>query len=140
VIVKSTSRGINIRIKEEALFSSGSVKLQPQVREFLDLVAALVSDLPNFISVEGHTDSLPIHTGEYLSNWELSASRATTLVRYFTELHDLDPKRFSATGFAGFRPINSNETASGKAENRRVEIIILRTTHVPPVERHPFLN
>ncbi|RMH36159.1 MAG: flagellar motor protein MotD [Nitrospirae bacterium] len=140
VVVKTTARGLNIRIKEDALFASGSTHIQPAVKEFLDLVAGLVKDLPNHISVEGHTDARPIHTPTYPSNWELAASRATTLVRYFTDVHGLDPQRFSATSFAGYRPVAPNETSEGRAANRRVEIVVLRNTTIPEPSRNPLLG
>ena len=140
VTVKSGKRGLNIRISDDALFASGSATIRPAVKEFLDLIAGLVKELPNFISIEGHTDSVPMRGGPFPSNWDLSASRASILVRYFTELRGLAPKRFSATSFAGYRPVDSNDTAKGRAANRRVEIIILRRDHIPHTERNAFLD
>ena len=140
VTVKSTKRGLNIRIKEDALFASGSASLRPEVQELLDLIADLVKPLPNLISIEGHTDSLPVHTAVFPSNWELSASRATVLVRYFTEIHDVSPERFSATSFAGYRPLAKNDTAKGRAANRRVEIVVLRDDHIRPSQPNIFLD
>ena len=139
VTVKSTKRGLNIRIKEDALFASGNAELLPHMKEMLDLVAGLIKPLPNSISIEGHTDTRPIHTEAYPSNWELSASRATSLVRYFTELHHLDPRRFSATSFAGYHPIETNDTPQGRAANRRVEIVVLRDPQTQSSQRNPFL-
>jgi len=101
VKITSTERGLSIRIKDEALFSSGSADLNPQIKEFLDLIAGLVRELPNLIAVEGHTDNRPIRTATYPSNWDLSTARANTLLRYFTEQHHLRADRFSSTGFAG---------------------------------------
>jgi len=130
--VENTTRGVSIQIKDEVLFESGSAVMKPRVKEILDLVAALVKHLPNLISVEGHTDAIPIQTQEFPSNWELSASRATAMVRYFINEKQLAPQRFSATGFGGERPIGSNLTPDGRALNRRVEIVILRET-APPI-------
>ena len=140
VTVTSGSRGLNIRIADDALFASGSASLRPDVKEFLDLIAGLVKELPNFISVEGHTDSVPVRKGPFPSNWDLSASRASILVRYFTEIRGLDPKRFSATSFAEFRPVDTNKTAKGRSANRRVEIVVLRHTHAPHNPPNPFLD
>ena len=140
VSVKSEARGLNIRVSDDALFESGSATIRPAVKEFLDLIASLVKGLPNYIAIEGHTDSQPIRTGAFPSNWELSASRASILVRFFTDSHQLDPKRFSAISFAGYRPLESNDTKKGRSANRRVEIIILRHTHAPPIERNPYLD
>lgn len=139
VSVQNTARGISIKIKNEVAFDSGSAQMKPAVRELLDLISALVKDLPNLISIEGHTDAIPIRTVQYPSNWELSASRATALVRYFINQHQLASQRFAATGFGGEHPIESNTTADGRAANRRVEIVILRETHregtniLPPI-------
>ncbi|HQU27843.1 MAG: OmpA family protein [Nitrospira sp.] len=139
VKITSTERGLSIRIKDDALFESGRASLNPHMKEFLDLVAGLVSDLPNLIAVEGHTDNQPIRSAAFPSNWDLSTARANVLVRYFTEYHGLAPHRFSSTGFAGTRPIETNDTPEGKAENRRVEMIVLR--HISPQisPPHPFL-
>lgn len=131
VRVQNTARGISIRIKDDVLFDSGSTEFKPGVRELLDLIAALVKDLPNLISIEGHTDAAPIHTAAFPSNWELSATRATTLVRYFINQHHLAPERFAAIGFGGERPIASNDTPEGRSANRRVDIVILRETEIP---------
>ena len=139
VKITSTERGLSIRIKDEALFESGSANIHPQMKEFIDLVAGLVSDLPNLIAVEGHTDNQPIRSVTFPSNWDLSTARANVLVRYFTEYHHLAPYRFSSTGYAGTRPIESNATPDGQAENRRVEMIILRNTSPKISPSHPFL-
>ncbi len=139
VKISSTDRGLNIRISDDALFDSGSANLNPQITEFLDLIAGLVRDLPNLITVEGHTDNQPIRTAEFPSNWDLSTGRANTLVRYFTEYHQLRSDRFSSTGFAGTRPIASNSSAEGQASNRRVELVVLRDTTPRASESHPFL-
>lgn len=139
VKITSTERGLSIRIKDDALFSSGSADLNPQIKEFLDLIAGLVRELPNLIAVEGHTDNRPIRTATYPSNWDLSTARANTLLRYFTEHHHLRADRFTSTGFAGTRPIESNSTSEGRASNRRVELIVLRDTSPPASFSHPYL-
>ena len=139
VSVQNSARGISIKIKSEVAFDSGQAQMKPEVRELLDLIAALVKGIPNLISVEGHTDAIPIRTLQYPSNWELSASRATALVRYFINQHQLAADRFSATGFGGEHPVQTNSTAEGRAANRRVEIVILRDTQrikksfLPPI-------
>ncbi|MDR4494395.1 MAG: flagellar motor protein MotB [Nitrospirales bacterium] len=139
VKISSTDRGLSIRIKDDALFESGSASINPHMKEFIDLVAGLVSDLPNLMAVEGHTDNQPIRSVAFPSNWDLSTTRANVLIRYLTEEHGLSPERFSSTGYAGTRPIESNATREGQAENRRVEMIILR--HISPQidPPHPFL-
>jgi len=140
VSVQNSARGISIKIKDDVAFESGSVQLKRQIREVLDLIASLVKDLPNLISVEGHTDTIPIRSAQFPSNWELSASRAAAIVRYFVNQHQLGPERFSATGFGGERPLESNTTSEGRSANRRVEIVILRETITPKGNRLPPLS
>jgi len=140
VSVKNTSRGITIKIKDEVAFDSGSVQMKGEIKEVLDLIAALVKDLPNLISIEGHTDTIPIRSAQFPSNWELSASRAAALVRYFVNQHQLSSERFSATGYGGERPLESNATPEGRSANRRVEIVILRETTIPKGNRLPSLS
>jgi chemotaxis protein MotB len=139
VKITSTERGLSIRIKDDALFDSGSAALNPSIKEFLDLIAGLVRDLPNLIVVEGHTDARPIRSGAFPSNWDLSTARSNILVRYFTEHHGLLPERFTSSGFGGTRPVASNASPDGRAENRRVEMIVLRQTSPSLSPRHPFL-
>jgi len=139
VKITSTERGLNIRIKDEALFSSGSASINPQIREFIDLIASLVKDLPNPIAVEGHTDNQPIRSAVFPSNWDLSTARANTLIRYLIEHQQLAAHRFSSTGYAGTRPIESNDTLEGRASNRRVELIVLRDISSEASFSHPFL-
>ena len=139
VKVTSSDRGLSIRIKDDALFHSGSASMNPKVQEFLDLVAGLIKDLPNMIAVEGHTDNQSIRTADFPSNWDLSTARANTLVRYLIDSHHLASNRFSSTGYAGTRPIESNDTQEGRSSNRRVELVVLRNTEPPVAASHPFL-
>jgi chemotaxis protein MotB len=82
-----------------------------------------VSDLN--VGIEGHTDNVPIKHSGWKSNWELSSARALSVVHYLEDQEGIDPKRLSATGYGEFHPVASNETVSGRQENRRVEIVIL---------------
>ncbi|MGC2502361.1 MAG: OmpA family protein, partial [Silvibacterium sp.] len=86
---------------------------------------------PYDIRIEGHTDNVPIHTGQFDSNWELSTARATRLTRLFIEQHGFRPARLSASGYAEFHPVASNATAEGRSENRRVDIIVLPHITLP---------
>lgn len=139
VKITSTERGLNIRIKDEALFRSGSASINPQIQEFVDLIAGLVKDLPNLIAVEGHTDNQPIRSATFPSNWDLSTARANALIRYLIEQHQFGDHRFSSTGYAGTRPVDSNDTPDGQASNRRVELIVLRDTSPKASLSHPYL-
>ncbi|MFZ1748500.1 MAG: flagellar motor protein MotB [Nitrospirales bacterium] len=139
VQITTTERGLNIRIKDDALFQSGSARLNPQIIEFIDLIAGLVKELPNLISVEGHTDNQPIRSSLYPSNWDLSTARANTLVRYLIDQHHLADYRLSSSGYAGTRPVELNDTPQGQASNRRVELIVLRDTRSDTESSHPYL-
>jgi len=90
----------------------------------LEELAEVVRNLPNHIDVEGHTDTLPIRTSIYPSNWELSASRAASVVHLFSR-NGVDPKRLSAIGYGQYRPVADNSTAKGRRTNRRVVMVIL---------------
>lgn len=123
--VEMNERGLIIHVLESALFQSGQAEMQPQARALLDNISAEIRNLPNQIRVEGHTDSIPINSLKYPSNWELAAARATAVVRYFVDKHDFSPERISALGFGEFRPLVSNDTPENRARNRRVDIVIL---------------
>ncbi|MDN5346755.1 MAG: chemotaxis protein MotB [Clostridia bacterium] len=116
--------GVALDIKERILFDSGKADLKPEAKNLLDKLAGLLRSLPNDIRVEGHTDSRPIHTVEFPTNWELSAARAARVVRYFTEEHGLDPRRFMAVGYGEFHPLVPNTSPENMALNRRVILLI----------------
>lgn len=123
VRVLETSRGVTIEINDSILFSPGQALLQPQLvvamRGIADVLAG--SDFP--ITIEGHTDNLPISTLQFPSNWELSAVRATTVLRLFVDA-GVVPERLTAIGYADTRPVEPNLLADGRARNRRVSILI----------------
>lgn len=126
VTVHYTERGIVIEIHpDQILFDPGSAELKPGFRRILKVLALQFAQIPNQIEVQGHSDSQPIHTEAYPSNWELSAARAGSVVRYLEQL-GLDPGRLLAAGYADTHPVGDNSTAEGRAHNRRVEIVILR--------------
>jgi chemotaxis protein MotB len=123
------ARGLVIRLlTDRVLFDSGSAVLKPQAEPLLVEISRLVDlDRSHPISVEGNTDDVPISTSEFPSNWELSAARATGVVRFFIG-HGVAARRLEASGVAGERPIAPNATASGRSRNRRVEVALLRGT------------
>ena len=125
VSTEMSERGLVIHIMESALFKEGSAELEPKAQMLLDLVAGHLKDLSNHIRVEGHTDNTPINTPRYPSNWELSSDRATQVVKYLIENHGLEPTMASALGYGEFRPIKPNNTAENRAQNRRVDIVVL---------------
>jgi chemotaxis protein MotB len=112
-------------VTDQVLFETGKADLRPLGAEVLDAVAPVMVDLTNRISIEGHTDNVPISGARFASNWELSAQRATTVLRYTIEHHGIAAARLSAAGFADTQPLASNDTPEGRSKNRRVEIVIL---------------
>jgi chemotaxis protein MotB len=122
-----SQRGLVVRVlTDKVLFASGQAALESQGLPLLTEVARLLNvDRTHQIVVEGHTDNVPIGSGQYPSNWELSAARATTVVRYMIS-QGVDRQRLSASGYADLHPVASNATERGRQLNRRVEIVILR--------------
>lgn len=123
VRVLETSRGVTIEINDSILFSPGQAMLQPlSVRAMQAIAEVLVpTDFP--IIIEGHTDNVPINTVQFPSNWELSAVRATTVLRLFVDA-GVGADRLTAIGYADTRPVEPNLLADGRARNRRVTIMI----------------
>ena len=118
-------RGLVVTIaSDRVLFEAGQAVLRPGGRAVIDQLAAPLIALPNPIRVEGHTDDVPISSGAFASNWELSTARATTVLRELADAHGMPKVRLSATGFADQKPIASNSTPAGRARNRRVEILV----------------
>jgi chemotaxis protein MotB len=128
-------RGLVIRVMESAAFDPGSADLKPQMHSILNLLAEELRAMDNHLRVEGHTDDRPIRTARFPSNWELSTSRATGVVRYLVEELKLDPTRVSALGYGEFRPIATNADADGRARNRRVDLIVLADRSAEPVSK-----
>jgi chemotaxis protein MotB len=125
VSIETTERGLVIHIMESALFKSGSATLEEQAIATLDIVASEINGLPNHIRVEGHTDNMPINSNKYPSNWELSSARATEVVKYLIENYGLPPIQIYAVGYGEYRPIKPNNSFENKAQNRRVDIVVL---------------
>ena len=126
-------RGLVVRVlTDNLLFASGSATLKPGADQLLDEVAQLLNLDPSHpITVEGHTDNQPIATAQFPSNWALSTTRATNVVRFLIS-RSVSAYRLGAVGYADLHPIASNATAAGRAENRRVEIMLMRLNPVPP--------
>ena len=118
-------RGVVINISDSMLFKTGDDNLTPQSRIILNYLMELFQTFPYPILIEGHTDNSPIESIRFPSNWELSTLRACNVIKYFIS-KGISADRLSAEGFGEFRPIANNTTESGKAMNRRVEIIFKR--------------
>lgn len=126
-----TEDGLSIRIKEKALFPSGSADLLPHSMEIAKPVAELLSKVPQKIVVSGHTDNVPIANSAFPSNWDLSVQRSLNFMKFILTQANLDPARFTTVGHGEYRPIAPNNTDEGRAQNRRVEILIMRANHQP---------
>lgn len=118
-------RGLVLRFSERFFFDSGEASIRPEVIPMLNALGQSLEKISNHIRIEGHTDSVPIRTFRFPSNWELSTARATTIVHYFLTHFQFEPNRLSAAGYGEFRPIASNRTPEGRSQNRRVDIVIL---------------
>jgi chemotaxis protein MotB len=115
--------GLVISLHEGGFFGSGSAEVTPAS---IPLLSALVDTLPlRPVRIEGHTDDIPIHTAQFATNWELSTARASAIARFLIDRSKLDPVEVSAAGYAEFHPVSTNATAEGRAQNRRVDIILL---------------
>ena len=129
---RTEERGLVVSVlSDRVLFKAGFAELTEEGRAVLGTVAEAILPLSNAISVEGHTDNVPI-AGRFASNWELSTARATSVLRDLIERHSFPPARLSASGYADQKPIESNATAKGRSANRRVEIVILTGINKTP--------
>jgi chemotaxis protein MotB len=119
---------LSLTMVEKVLFDSGSADIKKDGQKVLDRVGRILKQVKDKeISIEGHTDNVPIGLKlqqKFPTNWELSTTRATNVARYFQEKADLDPKLLIASGFAEYRPVASNDTEEGRTKNRRIEILL----------------
>lgn len=127
VSLKMQERGIVISFASSLFFEPGTAGLKPHAAEVLNKIVQNLKTSQNVIHVEGHTDNQPIASAIYPSNWELSAARASSVVRFFVKTHGLNPNKLAAVGYADTRPVALNNTVAGRAKNRRVDIVILNT-------------
>jgi len=121
--VDRDSERIHFSIANPMLFEIGAANLKPEAKDVLDQIKNILELTPYTVRIEGHTDNIPIRTVRFPSNWELSASRAIAVVSLFSDM-GIAPSRFQAIGYAEHRPIATNQTALGRAQNRRVEIYV----------------
>ena len=125
VDIEADVRGLTLSIgTDNVLFASGSAEFGAEGRRIIGVIAPTLATFSNDLMVEGHTDTQPIHRRGY-DNWNLSADRSLAVLRLLTDDYDIDARRISATGYGEFRPRASNETESGRAVNRRVELVIV---------------
>jgi chemotaxis protein MotB len=125
---------VEVQIKTDILFPSGSAEIQPAAVDILERLAAILAERPYPIRIEGHTDNRPIKTAQFPSNWELSAARASRIVRLF-EQRGITSNRMVVAGMGENRPLAGNDTAAGRNHNRRVALVILGA---PPAATDPL--
>jgi chemotaxis protein MotB len=135
VRVKGTDKLLVVSLSEAAFFNSGESELRPESIHLLNSVGEKLLKFTLQIRVEGHTDNVPIHTDKFPSNWELSAARASTVVRHFIDEFAYPPDLLSAAGYASYRPIATNNTAEGRTQNRRIDIVLTDGSD-DPYEQH----
>ena len=124
ITVQRSEYWIEIEMNSSVLFESGSSILYPRVVPILTQLGRVMIDFPNHVHVEGYTDTVPINTEMFPSNWELSGSRAATVVRLF-EFTGVKPDRLAAIGYGEYYPVAENTNAEGRARNRRVVAVVL---------------
>jgi chemotaxis protein MotB len=134
--MKELSNGdIVLTLPDTVLFRTGEAVLRPEARPFIQAISEVLIDLDRHVRVEGHTDNVPIRTVQFPSNWELSATRAVTVVRTLSEQYGLPGDHLTAVGHADSRPLADNLTPENRGKNRRVEIVVQEPRPVPqPIE------
>lgn len=124
VRVTESARGVSIEISDSILFAQGEANLGPESRGVLKAIALVLKADNHAIQVEGHTDNVPISKAQFPSNWELSAVRASGVVRLFID-NGIAENRLIAVGHGSNQPVASNDTAEGRMRNRRVQVMIM---------------
>lgn len=125
VEMQVTDKAIKIILKLPAFFATGSPELQTEAKSALDMLVEPLMEFPNDIIIEGHTDNVPILGGKFKSNWELSIARAVSVIDFLVS-RGLNSAQFVAGGYGEYHPAHPNDTAEHKAQNRRIEITIVR--------------
>jgi chemotaxis protein MotB len=124
--------GLVISLRESGFYESGSAVPNPQSQPTVDRIATALAATPYDLRIEGHTDNVPIHTAQFASNWELSTARATEMAKILIVRQHFNPRRLSAAGYAEYHPVAGNDTAEGRSQNRRVDVIVLPRISVVP--------
>ncbi len=124
--ILDNKRGVTLRIQEKVIFPSGKATLNKNFKTVLLKVARVLRNIKNDIRVEGHTDNVPINSAQYPSNWHLSVARALNTAYFLITKGGLNPDKVSIVGYSEYRPIASNATPEGRAQNRRVDIVIIK--------------
>ncbi len=122
--------GLVVSLREIGFFDSGSAKIRETSLSAFSRIAWLLAERPYRVRIEGHTDNKPIHNAQFSDNWDLSTSRATELVRLLIIKYGFAPERLSAAGYAEYHPVNSNDNQEARAQNRRVDVVVLGRTSI----------
>ena len=124
VSMKVDDRGLVISLSAAKFFASGAADIAPSQLPVLDAVIKTITPLGNPLEIDGFTDSVPIQSGVYRDNWELSAARAAVVLRYALAHSTINPDRFAIAGYGPYRTIGDNSTEEGRALNRRVDVVV----------------
>ena len=130
--IQSGTKGVRVRVKGTLLFDPGEAELKAQAKPFLDNLIVVLNKSDYFLLVEGHTDSMPIATQRFPSNWELSGNRASMVLRYLIS-KGIDRERLTCVGLADTCPLATNDTGEGRARNRRVEFVLTKQRFRPAI-------
>lgn len=123
--LKREPRGLVISLPQTILFASGDDALSPRARSMVEEIAAVLRGIPNKVMLIGHADAVPIHNRRFRNNWELAAARSVRLLEMLGQDCGIEEARLSVASDSSFDPKDTNDTADGRARNRRVEIVIL---------------
>jgi chemotaxis protein MotB len=134
VEVSMTPRGIVVSLKQAAFFSSGTDAVDLSTMPTLEKVAGALKAVSNPVRIEGHTDSIPIHTARFRSNWDLSAARSIAIMEVLSNHFEIASQRLAIAGYADTVPVADNATPEGRARNRRVDLVILNNYAVAQTE------
>lgn len=132
VAIAAGREGLVVSLREVGFFDSGSAGVKARSLPAFSRMAELLAQRQFSIRIEGHTDDVPIHNSQFGSNWELSTARATEIVQLLITNYHIPPHQLSAAGYAEYHPVASNDTNEGRAQNRRVDIVIVGRTASTP--------
>lgn len=122
-------RGLVISLKDSIIFDSGKAEIKNDYKKKLVDLGSILNKMDSYIRVEGHTDNVPINNNKFNSNWQLSVIRATNVTELLIEEAHIAPKRLSSIGYGEFRPVADNNTEQGRAQNRRVDIVLINSKY-----------
>jgi chemotaxis protein MotB len=140
VTLRTGHDGLIISLKEAGFFDSGSAGVKAASEPAFSRMAKLLAEGEYNIRIEGHTDNVRIHNAQYSSNWELSTTRSTEMIRLLVMKYGVDPQRLSASGYAEYHPVASNSTEAGRAQNRRVDLVVIGRHQAIPAQGIPQQN